>query len=167
MTISIIVAVAKNGIIGAKDNPIPWDQPDDRARFHKLTLHHSVVMGRKTYETIGHPLSSRQNIIVTHNHNYCPPDVEVAFSLPEALKLAKSSEIFIIGGGDLYKQAIPLATKLYLTSIDAMPKGNVSFNYDPKEWIVVYFKSYEADSENQFPYSFINLIRKTNDRINL
>lgn len=160
MTISLIVAVAENGVIGKTGVMLPWRLPADLKRFKEVTMGHPIIMGRKTYETIGRPLPGRQNIIVTRNPDYKADGCEVVSSLPEALEAAKNSEeAFIIGGGQLFEQALPLADKLYLTLVHASPDGDVFFHYDPADWQEISNEPHEADDKNQYPYSFLTLLR--------
>src|SRR3972149_11700623 len=113
--ISIIVAIGKNRAIG-KNNQLLWDIPEDMAHFKKITSGHTVIMGEKTFLSIGHPLPNRKNIVVTLDKNFQAEGCEARFSLEEVLREAKKSpeEIFIIGGGQIYAQALPHADKLYL-----------------------------------------------------
>ncbi len=126
--ISLIVAMAKNRTIG-KGNTIPWHIPEEQARFRKITLHHTIIWGRKTYESIGRPLPHRRNIIVTRNANYEAPGCELASSLSQALELSSPSEkeIFIGGGEQLYREALPRAERIYLTIIDMEVNGDAIF----------------------------------------
>ncbi|MBI2039799.1 dihydrofolate reductase [Candidatus Microgenomates bacterium] len=129
--VSIIVAVAgKKRIIGKKGG-LPWYIPEELKRFKEITMGHPIVMGRKTHESIGRALPGRTNIVVTREPNYQAEGCEVAHSLEEALRLAKNAsgnnEIFIIGGGQIYQEAIKLADKLYLTYIDKEIEGEVFF----------------------------------------
>jgi dihydrofolate reductase len=119
--------MSRNRIIGA-DGAIPWHIPADMARFRALTLGHTVIMGRKTFESIGHPLQGRRTIVITRQPDYCSAGVLVAGSLEEALQCAKEDgELFICGGGELYAQAIPLAARIYLTLIDLDVEGDTLF----------------------------------------
>lgn len=137
-TISIIAAIAKNGVIGKK-NELPWYLPADLAHFKTLTLHHDIIMGRKTYESIitrlGKPLPERKNIIVTGQPNFQAPRCIVVHSLPEAIKNSATDEIFIIGGASLYTAALPITKRLYLTEIDAEIPGDTFFPaWNKKDW---------------------------------
>ncbi len=137
-TVSIIAAIAKNNVIGNR-NQIPWYLPADLAHFKALTLNHSVIMGRKTYESIitrlGKPLPERQNIVITGQHNFQAPGCVVAHSLSEAIKKSATDEIFIIGGASLYIAALSIATRLYLTEVDAEIPGDTFFPaWNKKDW---------------------------------
>ena len=128
--ISIIAAISRKDRGLGKDNDLLWRIPDDLKRFKKLTMGHPIIMGRKTYESIGHPLPGRDNIVVTRNEDYQVEGVIVTHSLEEAIEKAKSlddEEVFIIGGGQIYEQAIPIAQKLYLTLIDTEKEADVFF----------------------------------------
>lgn len=131
--VSIIVAMSRNGIIG-RDNAIPWNIPADMGRFRELTLGHALIMGRKTFESIGRPLPGRWSIVVSRQAGFAPEGVAVAGSLPEALLLAGGhGEIFICGGGEIYKQALPFAARIYLTLIDCEIDGDTGFPFIPRD----------------------------------
>jgi dihydrofolate reductase len=128
--ITIVAAVARNGVIGV-DGGMPWHLPDDLRRFKELTLGHVLVMGRKTYESIGHPLPGRATIVVTRNSSWDPgsEEVRVTGSVSEAIAAAASidSEVFVVGGGNVYAEALSLADRLELTWVDAEPDGDTRF----------------------------------------
>ena len=142
--ISMIVAVAENGVIGSKQT-IPWRIPSDQQMFRRLTLGKPVVMGRKQFETVGKPLPGRTNIIVTHRQDYHPEGTLVFASiegaLAEAEKIATADgvdEVMIIGGGELYAQLMDRADRLYISHIDLHPEGDVRFPaIKPEDWVVV------------------------------
>jgi len=154
--INIIVAHSINRVIG-KDNKLIWKQSADLKRFKELTLAKTVVMGRKTYESIGKPLPNRRNVIITRQ-NIEIPFCEVVNSLEEALKL--DSEIFILGGGEIYQKSIILADKIFLTKIWTELEGDTYFPEIGSEWEIESEEFYNKDDKNQFDYSFINLIKK-------
>jgi len=137
--ISIIAAMARNGVIG-RDNGIPWRLPEDLRRFKALTTGHPVVMGRKTFDSIlrmtGKPLPGRTNIVVTRSLAYRAPGCRMAHSLEEAFAQAEASaEIFVIGGAELYAAALPLTERLYLTEIQADFDGDTAFPpYERSDW---------------------------------
>jgi len=134
--VSIIVAMSRNGIIG-RDNVIPWKIPADLARFRELTLGHTLIMGRKTFESIGRALPGRRNIVVSRQADYVAKGVVVAGSLPEALQLADGEdEIFICGGGEIYEQALPFAERIYLTLLDCEVDGDTRFPFISSEEFV-------------------------------
>ena len=129
--ISVIAALARNRVIGI-ENRLPWRLPEDLAHFKALTLNHPILMGRKTFESLGRPLPGRTNIVITRNAHYKPDGCLVADSIQGAIALcADADEVFFIGGADLYTQAIPLADRLYLTEVDIEAEGDAWFpDYD-------------------------------------
>lgn len=133
--LSIIAALSRNRVIG-ENGKIPWDLPGDLKHFRETTSGHTVIMGRKTYESIWRPLSGRTNIIITRNGEYDAPGCVVVKSLKEALEHARDdSEPFVIGGSEIYRQAIPLAGKMYLTNVDYTCSGDTYFpGFDEMEW---------------------------------
>ena len=125
--LAIIVAVARNGVIG-NDNRLPWHLPEDLKRFRALTTGHAIIMGRRTWESIGRALPERQNIVVTRNPGYAAAGAEVAGSLDAALAaVALPGPAFCIGGGELYREALPRATTLHVTEIHRSVPGDASF----------------------------------------
>lgn len=129
--ISIIVALSENRVIG-RDNRLPWHIPDDLKRFKRLTTGHAIIMGRKTYESIGRPLPQRTNIIITRDKTFSVEGCVVVHSLDEAVRFAQKlegpeGEIFIIGGGQIFEQALPLVDRLYLTVVRGTHEGDVFF----------------------------------------
>ena len=123
----MIAAMARNRVIG-RDSALPWQIPADLRRFRDLTMGHTIVMGRKTYESIGAPLQGRQSIVVTRQKGYAATGCVVVHSLEEALAVAGSAdEVFICGGGELYREALPLAERLYLTVVDLEVEGDTFF----------------------------------------
>jgi dihydrofolate reductase len=133
--ISLVAAMARNRVIGA-GNRLPWRLPEDLKRFKRITMRAPVIMGRKTHESIGKPLPGRRNIVVTRQPGARWDGCEVAGSLDAALALAGDApEVFVIGGGELYRLALPRADRLYLTLIDADYAGDAFFpEIDPREW---------------------------------
>lgn len=129
--ISVIAALAKNRVIGI-ENRLPWRLPEDLAHFKALTLGHPILMGRKTFESLGRPLPGRTNVVITRNPDYRPEGCLVAASIPAAIALCgEADEVFFIGGAELYAQAIPLADRLYLTEVDVDATGDAWFpDYD-------------------------------------
>ncbi len=161
MQISLIVAVADNGVIGKKGTMLPWHQGGDLQRFKRLTMGHPIIMGRTTYETIGRPLPGRQNIIITRDPDYQAEGCTVVHSIDEALQAASQAEdVFIIGGANIFEQTLPLADKIYLTQVHAEPEGDAFFRYHPADWQQTDSESHPADAKNDHPYSFITLARK-------
>jgi dihydrofolate reductase len=133
--ISIIAAVAQNGVIGAQ-NKLPWRLPEDLKRFKALTMGHTLVMGRKTFDSIGRALPGRKTIVVTRDRAWSHEGVAVAHSVDEALALAEG-EVFIAGGGDLYAQTLARADRLYLTQLDQPFDGDAHFPEIGKDWRAV------------------------------
>lgn len=134
--VSLIAAVAANGVIG-DNNALPWRLPEDLRRFKALTLGHPVIMGRKTFESIGRPLPGRRNIVISRNREYAAAGCEVAASLEAALEACRngSDEVFIIGGAQIYAEALPLAQRLYLTEISRDFEGDARFPaFDRNRW---------------------------------
>jgi len=153
----VIAAVARNGIIGVK-NRLPWRLPEDMRRFRALTTGHAVVMGRRTWESIGKPLPGRQNIIVTHRMPRSTPGVEFAASLDEALARVRLPDpVFIIGGETLYREALPRADLLYLTEIDRDFGGDARFpDFDRTRWRESARDDRTAlDERDAFTYHFV------------
>jgi dihydrofolate reductase len=155
--IKIIVAMSKNRVIG-NNNELIWKLSSDLKRFKDLTTNNPVVMGRKTYESIGRPLPNRRNIIITRNLEYEVDDCEIVSSLEEALLLT-NNDCFIIGGGEIYNQSIELADKIYLTLVHKDFEGDTTFPELGKEWAKMERKDFEADEKNEYNYSFIEYDR--------
>ena len=157
MIVSAIVATAKNNVIG-KDNDIPWYLPADLKYFKKTTLNHHIIMGRKTYQSIGKPLPKRTNIILTRDPYFIISNCIVVHSIEDGLEIALDNgaeEVFIIGGGSIYEQSMPYVDKVYLTEVDLDVKGTVYFPaLDPKEWTLLSEEQHEADEKNKHSYTF-------------
>lgn len=153
MIVSLIAAVSDNGVIG-RDGGLPWRLPADLRFFKLTTLGHTVIMGRKTWDEIGKPLPNRRNVVVTRNDARTFPGATRAPDLAAALALAAAEdEVFVIGGGELYRQALPLADRLYLTHVHAEIEGDTRFpEWDPPEWSVAWEERHEADERH--PYAF-------------
>ena len=138
MSLALIAAVARNGVIG-RDNDLVWRDRDDLQRFKRLTLGHVLVMGRRTYDSIGRPLPGRTTVVVTRQPDWSAPGVVAAHSLDEALKLAEDvspgQDAYVAGGGEIYRLALPLADRLELTEIDADLAGDTMFPaFDQSAW---------------------------------
>ena len=135
MSVILIAAVGNNGVIG-RDNELPWRIREDLRRFKQLTLGHTLVMGRKTYDSIGRPLPGRTTVVVTRQPDWSAAGVLVAHSLDDALELAGSNDVYVAGGGQIYRQALPVADRLELTEVDQSPDGDVTFPcLDPGSWV--------------------------------
>ncbi len=159
--ISIIVAVAGSKRVIGKKGGMPWHIPEELKRFREITTGHPIIMGRKTYESIGRVLPERTNIVITRDPSFAAEGIVIARSLEEALQLAKdqpgNDEVFVIGGGEIYKQALPLADKLYLTVIDMEIEGDTFFP-DYSEFKKVVWQSEEQESDG-FKYRSLELER--------
>lgn len=162
--ISIIAAVARNGVIG-RDNDLPWHLPADLAFFKKTTNGHPIILGRKNYESIGRPLPNRTNIVVSRDVSYTVDGCLVAHSLEDAISLAskqEQDEIFIIGGAQIYAQALPLTTRMYLTQVHTDAAGDVFFpEFDNNDWTETWREHHQADDRNGFDFAFVKLERKS------
>lgn len=157
-TLSAIVAMAANRCIG-KDNALPWRLPADLKRFKQLTMGHALVMGRKTYESIGRPLPGRTMIVVTRQPGYAPEGVQVAHSLEEALARAPGDEVFIAGGADLYRQTMDRLQRLYLTQLHAEYPGDTFFpEVDLSGWRLTFEEPHPATTTEP-PFSFLTYER--------
>ena len=161
MIISFVVAMGKNKVIG-KNNSLPWTMPADMKHFKDLTSGKPVIMGRKTFESIGKPLPKRINIIITRDKDYDAQNCTVVHSIDEALEAAKNAtEVMVIGGAQIYKEFLPKANRMYLTIIDADFQGDTYFpKYDVTEWEETAYEEHEKDAENPYDYAFITLERK-------
>lgn len=164
MKLSIIAAVANNQVIGNK-NRLIWHMPADLKFFKNKTLGHTMIMGRKTFESIGKPLPGRKTIVVTQQENYDAKGCETAGSFKDALKLAKDDgEVFVVGGAEIYNQAMNhyYTKTLYITRIFADFDGDTFFpEIDSNEWQIVERNDFEPDKDNKYPYSFRKFKRKT------
>ncbi|HEX7150992.1 MAG TPA: dihydrofolate reductase [Thermoanaerobaculia bacterium] len=160
MTISIIAALADNGIIG-RDNQIPWRLSSDLKRFKALTMGHHLIVGRKTFESIGRVLPGRKMVVITRDASYTAEGVQVVHSLDEALRVADvEAHTFVGGGSEIYAQALHLADRMYLTRVHAEVEGDAVFpEFDEVEWSLVDAEHFEADDKNEFPYSFLTYTR--------
>lgn len=157
MIISMIAAMAQDRIIG-KDNQMPWHLPADFAWFKRCTMGKPVVMGRKTYESIGRPLPGRQNIVISRDANLVIDGVTTVTSIDEAIKTAKDAEeIMIIGGGTIYAACLDKADKLYITHIEANIEGDTQFPVWSSEFKETYSENYQADEKNAYDMRFVVL----------
>lgn len=167
MRIALIVAAARNGVIG-RNNQLPWYLPNDLKYFKQATMGKPIVMGRKTFESIGKPLPGRTNIVVTRQAGWQAEGVRVANSLDEALTLAESiaaidgaEELMVIGGAQIYQEAFPLAARLYLTQVHAEVEGDAYFPaVSEQEWREVAREDFAAEGPNPYDYSFVVLERQ-------
>ena len=151
--VTLIAALGRNRIIG-RDGTMPWHLPEDLKHFKALTMGHPMVMGRKTFDSIGRPLPGRRSIVITRDREWRVPGVEVAHSFDEALDLAGPADrVFVIGGGEVYAVALPFADHLELTEVDAEPEGDTWFpEWDPAQWR-------EVARDQRDGYAFVSLER--------
>lgn len=161
MLISIIVAMDENRVIGYK-NKLPWNIPSELKYFRETTKGKPVIMGRKTFESIGRPMPERLNIIVTRDKNYKADNCIVVNNREDAIKAAESSnEIMVIGGAEIYKLFLPTANRLYITKVHGTFQGDTYFpEFNESEWIKVKEKFVEKDNENKYSYTIMVLERK-------
>jgi len=162
MRVALIAARARNGVIG-RDNQLPWRLSADLQHFKRLTMGKPIVMGRKTWVSLGRPLPGRRNIVVTRDRAFSCEGCVVAHSIDEALAAAQGSdEIMFIGGAELYAQVLPRADRLYLTEVGADVEGDVTFpELDESEWVEVERRTCTADDKNEYDYDFVVLDRRT------
>lgn len=162
MRLSLIVAMARNRVIG-RDNTLPWRLPDDLRRFKALTLHHTVIMGRRTFESLPSVLPHRHNIVVSRNPKELEKQtgIEVVSSLPEALERSQSPEVFIMGGASLYEQTLAKADRLYITEVDAVVGGDAFFPpYRAEDWTTIADETHPADDRHPHAFHYLTLDRK-------
>ena len=153
MLISIIVAVSKNGVIG-KDNQLIWRLPDDLKRFKKLTTGHPIIMGRKTYESIGRLLPGRKNIIITRSPDYKLDGAEIYHSIEAAIASCNDEKIFIIGGAEIFKQTLPLISEVYRTVIQHSFEADAFFPEISAEFKMTWEECHSADEKNKYAFCF-------------
>jgi dihydrofolate reductase len=160
MEIVLVAALARNGVIGA-DGALPWRLPDDLKRFKRLTLEKPIVMGRKTYASIGKPLPKRRNVVVSRTVSELE-GVEIVRSVEEALALlAGAPEICVIGGGEIYRAFLPIATKLELTHVETDVDGDASFpDVDPDDWQLVAEELHPSDGAHPHAMRFATYVRR-------
>lgn len=153
--LSIIVAMAKNRVIGAAGR-IPWHLPNELQLFKRITMGHHIIMGRKTYDSIGRLLPGRTTVIVTRQAGFRVLGAVVAHSLEDAIaKCGADEEIFVIGGGELYSEVLPRADRIYLTTVDAEPAGDTFMpDLNPAEWRETSAQSFSADDRHRYGYRF-------------
>jgi len=160
--ISLIVAMAQNGVIG-RANALPWERlPEDLKRFRSYTLGKPVLMGRKTFESIGRSLPGRNNLVLTRDRAWSAPGVRVVHSVEEALaQAAGSDELVVIGGAEIYRLVLPFARRMYLTHVHADVPGDTFFpDFDPTQWEDVECRLHPADDAHAYPVTFVTLERR-------
>ena len=153
MTITVLAAVGANLVIG-RDGTMPWHLPQDLAHFKATTMGHTMVMGRKTYDAIGRALPGRRTIVITGQLNWHAAGVEVAHSLADAFSLAGPTEVFVVGGGQVYREAMPFADQMMLTEIEQSPDGDAFFpTVEPGHW-------HETAREGHDGFAFVTYVRR-------
>lgn len=159
--ITIIAAIAEKNALG-KDNNLIWHLPADLKRFKKVTTGHHILMGRNTFESIGKPLPNRTSIIITRNEHYTQEGCIVVNSIEKAIEVAhEDTDIFIIGGAQIYEQAISIADRLDITEVHHQFEADVFFpEIDPLNWKVVAREDFKRDDKNAYDYSFVSYIRR-------
>ncbi len=162
MLISLVAALARNRVIGI-DNRLPWKLPADLRHFRNITMGKPILMGRKTFQSIGKPLPGRANIIVTRDPGFQAPGARVVNSISQGIRAAQGhEELMVIGGASIYEIALPLAKRMYLTFIHQDFPGDTKFvNYDERDWVETAREDHPADEDNPCAYSFVILERKT------
>ena len=158
--LALIAAVAANGVIG-RDGTLPWRLPEDLRRFRALTMGHAIIMGRRTWESLPHALPGRQNIVVTHRSGYRAPGASVAASLDDALaQVAYPPPPFVIGGGELYRAALPRARTAFVTEIARAFDGDATFPpLDPTQWREVAREPHALEGDHGYDYAFVTYER--------
>ncbi len=154
-SLSLIVAMAKNRVIGA-GGKIPWHLPNELQLFKKVTMGHHIIMGRKTWESINRLLPGRTSVIVTRRDDFTVAGAKIAYTLDKAVALcAGDEEIFVIGGGELYAAALPLAHRIYLTVVDAEPAGDTRMpEFDATQWRLTRTQQFHKDDRHAHDYRF-------------
>ena len=161
MLVSIIAAMDRNRLIG-RNNQLPWHLPADLAHFKQVTMGKPIIMGRKTYDSIGRPLPGRTNIVLTRSADFRAKGVLTAHTLEQALDyVSEEGEVMIIGGSTIYELALPRADRLYLTYVEITCEGDAWFpEFDIERWRVVASEQHRADEKNSSDYRFVNYERK-------
>jgi dihydrofolate reductase len=161
MRISLIVAMDRNGVIGARGK-LPWRLPADLKRFKAITMGRPIIMGRRTHESIGRPLPGRENIVVTRDRNFRAPGCTVLHSVDAVLEHCRGvEEVMIMGGAELYSRTLELAHRIHLTEVHADVAGDTYFPpWQREEWREMSREDFPADAANEYPYSFVVLERR-------
>jgi len=162
MRLSIMVAMSENGVIG-RDNGLPWRLSADLRRFKQVTTSHAVIMGRRTFDSMDGPLPGRTNIVVTRQPDWSRDGAVVAHSLDDAIREARQiedDEIFILGGGEIYRQAIDRVDRMYVTLVHAQVSGDTFFpEFDRSKWRIVEEEPHDADEKNDYAMTFLTYDR--------
>ncbi len=158
---SLVVAMDRKRVIG-RDNQLPWRLPDDLAYFKRVTMGHPVVMGRRTYESIGKPLPGRQNIVITSRRGYDAPGCTVVASLADAWKAAgEAEEVAVIGGSSVFAETLPIADVIHLTEVEADVGGDVYFpEFDREAWRETLIAEHPADARHAYAFRILRLERR-------
>ena len=155
-----IVAMADNGVIG-RGNGLPWHLPDDLKRFKALTMGHAMLMGRKTWDSIGRALPGRRSLVLTRNADWGAPGAERVATLQEAVERAGEATLFVIGGAELFSIAWPVIGRLELTEVHAAPEGDVRLaGFHRADWRETFREPHAADARHAHPFSFVTLVRR-------
>lgn len=155
MILSLIAAIGKNNELG-KDNQLLWKLPDDFKHFKDITSGHTVIMGRKTFASIGRPLPNRRNIVITRDTTFTNDGIEVVHSLEDALELVQNeNEVFVIGGAQIYNEALPYANKLYMTHIDGTFDADTFFPVIDRAWQQISEEKHVKDEQHLYDFSFV------------
>ncbi|MGM0516839.1 MAG: type 3 dihydrofolate reductase [Pseudomonadota bacterium] len=164
MRVSLIAAMARNRVIG-RNNQLPWRLPADLKHFKQVTMGKPLIMGRKTFESIGRPLPGRTNIVLTRDESFSADGVTIVHTINDALHeaeacLDESQEVMVMGGADIYYQFLPWANRMYLTLVELEVAGDAHFPaYVPDEWELVEATRFEADDRNPYNYQFLTFDR--------
>jgi dihydrofolate reductase len=157
--ISFVVAFDRNKVIG-KDGTLPWRLPDDMKHVREITTGKPLIMGRRTYTSIGRPLKGRTSIVLTRDPTFHQEGVLTARTPDEALTLAGDvPEVIIFGGAEVFRQYLPIADRIYLTQVDADVGGDTYFDFDGTDWLVIENTRHEADERHLYPFNFLTLDR--------
>lgn len=158
--VSIIVATDNKGGIG-KDNQLLWHLPNDLKRFKFITNNHVIIMGRKTFESIGRVLPNRTNVVITRNKDLVFDGCVMCSSLEQAIEKYANEDVFVIGGGEIYKQAMAIADRVYLTKVDTELEADTHFQeLSEKDWEVTLLEKHSTDEKHPYNYTFINYQRR-------
>lgn len=159
-SVALIAALANNRVIG-RDNDLPWRLPQDLKRFKALTMGKVIMMGRRTFESIGRALPGRDNFVVTRNRSFEAPGCRLFADIDAAIAAAADRDLMVIGGAEIYAQTISLAQRLYLTWVDAQIEGDALFpEFDEKQWRVLGEQQHSRDARHEFAYRFVDYQRR-------
>lgn len=157
--LTLVAAIGANRALGL-DGAIPWHLPAELKHFKHITMGKAIVMGRKTWESIGRPLPGRHNIVLTHDRAYTAAGCSVVHSLDDAVQSAWGAEVMVIGGGELYRQALPKAQRMILTLVDCRPQADTWFpQWEPAHWMVESRRCVAADAHNPYGYEVVEMQR--------